>query len=195
MRGYGIAIAASLIACSNGGRATGGCKTYPEGVPTGYSDCVLRDAGERPLWHGHLQSGVVQAVRFTFTEGHLAYTKIVDIVQRVDGKASVRLTVLRRDHDRYVVSLRQRRLLSAHDWTMVDQLGSSSGAWEHRIASWDGNEIYIHCEMLDMERATAEGYSFASVSISCNQPQRLMPLASFVTGLVGLKPYADRQMF
>jgi hypothetical protein len=194
--GYKVAIAALLISWSAYADAKDRCDTYPQEVDTGYSDCVLRDVGEKPLWRSVLRRGVLQEIRFTFTEGHLAYTKIIHITQRANGKARIRLQTVRRNRagDMIVTGDRSRRL-SAKDMAMIDQLGSSSGTWDHRIGSWGGDGIDLHCETLDMERATPGGYSFASVNISCNQPERLMPFVSFVTELVGLKPYKDRQMF
>lgn len=172
------------------------CGTYPEAIATGYSGCVLRKAGEKPLWRGGLKRGVVQEIRFTFTEGHLAYTKIIHVIQRVNGRASISLQTIRRERDGGITTTRKKsRRLSSEEMATIDRLGSSSGTWEERIGSWDGDELFLHCETLDMERATAAGYSFASVSISCIQPKRLMPLVNFVTTLVSLKPFADRQMF
>jgi len=190
---FGLAIL--LIADPVGVKAEDRCGTYPEEV-TGFSDCVLRDTGEKPLWRGSLPRDVVQVIRFTFTEGHLAYSKIIDITERTDGKSAIRLRTFRRERDGHRSLTEQRsHALSAQDLRTIDQLGSSSGTWDHRIGSWDGDEIFMHCEMLDMERATRTTYSFASVNISCNQPKKLMPLVEFITGLVDLKPYADRQMF
>lgn len=191
-----IAIALALAVGPAYATARDNCNTYPPEVATGYSNCVLRDAGEKPLWLAPVQRSVLQEIRFTFTEGHLAYTKIIHVTQRANGKASIHLRTLRRERDgNMVVTADKRRRLSAEEVAMIDQFGSSSGTWEHRIGSWDGGELFMHCETLDMERATSEGYSFASVNISCNQPQRLMPFVTYVTALVGLKPYADRQRF
>jgi hypothetical protein len=47
--------------------------------------------------------------------------------------------------------------------------------------------MYLHCEILEMERADTSGYRYSSVNISCNRPRKLEPLLDFVTGLVGLK--------
>jgi len=193
---YRTAIAALLIVCPARAHAGDRCGTYPEEVATGYADCILRDGGEKPLWLGGQRRGVVQEIRLTFTEGHLAYTKVIHLTQRTNGKTSIRLKTLRRARDgRVVVITGKSRRLSAQEVAMIDQLGSSSGTWEHRIGSWDGNEFFMHCETLDMERVTSDGYSFSSVNISCNQPQRLMPFVNFVAGLVGLKPYANGRMF
>jgi len=190
---FGVAI--FLISGPVAVQAEDRCGTYPEEV-TGLSDCVLRDTGEKVLWRGSLPRDVIQVIRFTFTEGHLAYTKIIDITERTNGKSAIRLRTFRRERDGHRSLTEQRsHPLSARDLKTIDQLGSSSGTWEHRIGSWDGDEIFMHCETLDMERATRSTYSFASVNISCNQPKKLMPLVEFVTGLVGIKPYADRQMF
>ncbi|MEP6868857.1 MAG: hypothetical protein ABJA20_10105 [Novosphingobium sp.] len=190
-----FAFAILLIAAPVGAKTGNRCGTYPEGVDA-FSDCILREAGEKALWRGSLPRGVIQVIRFTFTEGHLAYTKVIDLTERANGKATIRLQTFRRERDGHRSLMEQRNhRLSTEELTTIDLLGSSSGTWEHRIGSWDGDEIFMHCETLDMERATRTTYSFASVSISCNQPKKLMPLVHFITGLVSLRPYADRQMF
>ena len=195
MRSLSIAVALS-IASPAWADSQNDCGTYPKGVATGYSDCVLQKVGEKPLWRDGLKRGVLQEVRFTFTEGHLAYTKIIHVIQRASGRASVSLQTIRRERDgEMTISMEMNRHLSRQEIETIDQLGSSSGTWEQRIGSWDGDELFVHCETLDLERVTSAGYSFASVNISCNQPKRLMPLVNFVTALVNLKPYADRKMF
>lgn len=190
-----IVVAFVLLAAPTGTSAEDKCGIYPDEV-SGISDCILRDAGDKPLWRGSLPRGTNQMIRFTFTEGHSLYTKVIDLTQWAGGKAAMRLRTFRRERNGQIVLTKQRRLaISATDMETIDKLGSSSGTWEHRIGSWDGDDIYVHCETLDMERATQTAYSYATVSISCNQPTKLMPFVSFVTGLIGLKPYADRQMF
>ena len=190
-----LSFAALLIAVPVCAEADRGCGTYPEEVDA-LSDCLLREVGDKPLWRGALPNGVVKVFRFTFAEGYLAYTKVIDVTERANGKANIRLRTFRRERygPRSLVEQKSHRL-SATELATIEQLGSSSGTWGERIGSWDGNEIYVHCETLDMERATRFTYSFASVNISCNQPKKLMPLVEYITGLVGLKPYADRQIF
>jgi hypothetical protein len=182
-----IAIAISLVAASTSANAEEGCDVYPPEVTLGYSDCVLRDAVEKPLWRSALERGVLQEIRFTYTEGHLAYTNIIHVTQHVDGRAILRFRSFRRQRDgrRTLIADRIRRL-SANEVGMVDRLGTASGTWEHRIGSWDGDELYMHCETLDMERATSAGYRYSSVNIGCNKPEKLMPFVNFVTQLAGL---------
>jgi hypothetical protein len=176
--------------------AEDGCGTYsPEVLAQAYagsSDCLLQEAGEKPLWHGLPLSGVRQQIRFTFTDGHGRYTRVINFEQLADGSGTIQLRTLRPTSVkvRIVASQRSRRVTPA-DAAMIDRLSSSSGNWQYDIGSWDDNDIYLHCETLDMERVTAEGYSFSSVNISCNRPNKLMPLLQLITGLAGLKPSAN----
>ena len=180
-----------------------GCGMYSSDVLAnpyaGWSDCILRQAGEKPLWHGLTGPGVRQQIRFTFTEGHGSYTRVIDLDERNDGTGTVLLRLIRHDPEEgLIVSPGRRRRITSADVAMIDQLGSSSGTWQHQMGTWDSEEpgqIFLHCETLDMERATPDGYSFSSVNISCNQPAKLMPLVQFITGLVDLKPYANGRMY
>ncbi|MEO9130497.1 MAG: hypothetical protein ABI240_04750 [Sphingomonas sp.] len=177
-------------------RDSNSCGMYPDGVNTGYSGCILREAGEKPLWHRPSRRGVRQQIRLTFTEGHLAYTKLIDFEERADGSGIIRLRTLRRKSDSgSIESSRTIHHVTSAEVATINRLGSASDTWDQPIGSWDGDELFLHCETLDMERRVLDGYSFSSVNISCNQPEKLMPFVTFITGLVGLKPYADRQMF
>lgn len=183
----GLAVVASLAVGSASVTTGEGCNTYPPEVLAGYSDCILRDVGERPLWGGALPRGVRQEMRFTFTHGHLAETRIIHVTRHANGRASIRALTLRRNGDGMMARVAtRRRKLSAQQVAMIDTLGAASGTWEHRIGSWDGGELFMHCETLDMECATPMGYSYSSVSIGCNKPEKLMPFVNFVTQLAGL---------
>lgn len=184
-----------LAACENGG-----CGTYSSDVLdspyAGWSDCILHEAGEKPLWHGLTRTGVREQIRFTFTEGHSSYTQVIDFDGYTDGHGSIRLKTLHDEPtDGLVISGQKSRRVSPGDVAIIDRLALSSGTWEHAIGTWNGDDLYMHCETLDMERATAAGYSFSSANISCNQPEKLMPLVQFMTGLVDLKPYANGRMY
>jgi hypothetical protein len=193
-----LLVGPALAACESDG-----CGMYSSAVLAnpyaGWSDCILRQADEKPLWHGLTRAGVRQQIRFTFTEGHSSYTRVIDFDERTDGTGTIRLRSLRHDpEDGLLVSAGKSRRITSAEVAMIDQLGSSSGTWEHQIGTWDHDEpdqIFLHCETLDMERVTPDGYSFSSVNISCNQPAKLMPLVRFMTGLVDLKPYANGRMY
>lgn len=171
--------------------------SYPEGVPTDHSHCDLRRVGEKPLWPALVRPNVFQQIRFCFSEGHSAYTKLIDFVEHSGGAAAIRLRTARYDAKTgLTVSSQKSRRLTLTEVSTLNQLSLLSGAWKYRTGSWDGpDDFFIHCETLDMERATPSTYSFSSVAISCNQPEKLMPFVTYLTGLVELKPYADRQMF
>jgi len=196
-----VAISILFLATSFSGLAKADdCGTYPAEVHNlvygGFSDCTLQQAGEKPLWHGLTQSGALQQIRFTFTEGHSLYTKVINFDEQADGSGTIRLRTIRHDPVKgLIVSSQKSRRVTSDEVAKIDSFGLSSGTWEHAIGTWDENEVFLHCETLDMERVTHEGYRFASVNISCNQPEKLMPFVQFITGLVDLKPFADRQMY
>lgn len=177
-----------------------GCGTYSAEVLAlpyaGYSDCILRQAREKPLWRTPLQAGVRQHIRLTFTQGHSVYTRVINFEEYADGRGIIRSKTLRRDRAQgLVVSSRKSRRIAPADVQILDRLGLSSGAWEHPTGSWDGDQLFMHCETLDMERVTSSGYRFSSVNISCNQPEKLMPLVQFIANFVDMKTYAKGRVY
>jgi hypothetical protein len=189
-----------LASAAAGAAESRACGTYSADVLAstyaGYSDCRLHDAGEKPLWRGLTKPRLKQQVRLVFTNGHFAYTRVINIEQRADGSGVIRLRTLRHDADvGVVVASRRTRRVTAEDFATLNQLADASGVWAHAVGSWDGDEIFMHCQTLDMERVTAEGYRFSSVNIGCNKPEKLMPLIQFVTGLIGLEPSADGRLY
>lgn len=167
------------------------CDILPEQVErhaayAGYSASDLCAAGQGPLWNG-LPPEVLRVTRFVFSDGHAAFYRYVTITERVDGSAGLETggaeTPYRREHER----LDRRRFgLSPEKRAELAQLMQEAGAFEFEVGTWDGEEIYLHCQLLEMERADAEGYRFSSVNIGCNQPQRLMPLVNEVIRLADL---------
>jgi hypothetical protein len=189
----GIVLAvSSLPAIASSSRAgSGSCGMYPSEVQdslySAYSGCLLHKLGEKPLWHGVANKHHRQEIRFTFTEGHATYTRVIDFVEYLDGTGSIAVTSVFRRPDPWKV-IRQRRIdLSATEVARLNELGDQSGTWGFPNGSWDGDGWYLHCETLDMERVNASGYRYSSVNISCNQPTKLMPLVEYLTGLAKVK--------
>ncbi len=176
------------------------CGDRLDGAPAwtdSVSNCILRRAGEKTLWRASLPSHVRQHIRFTYSDGHYNSARVINFMERADGRGIIRLKTIRRDKtDRLTISLGKRRRVAPADVAMIDQLGSSSGNWEPAIGTWDADIededgqsiVFIDCPVLTMERVTLSGYSRSEVSIPCNQPTKLMPFVRFVIKLAGVSP-------
>lgn len=161
---------------------------------SGWSSCSLKRFGEAAL-HNGLPQGAKQVIRFTFTEGHGMFFRTVTITEHVDGTGELRVRGARRKRDyreteSFIVPRRSR--LTVEDVARINRLGEETGVWEYAVGTWDLNadaevEIYMHCQLLEMERANTAGYRFSSVNIGCNQPQRLMPLVNEIVRLAGMR--------
>lgn len=191
-----ISLAILLLGAPSVAAAEDRCGTYPDAVfdqaDAGWGDCLLHDLGEAPLWHG-LEPNLRQHIRFTFTEGHGLWTRVVNIIEYADGGARVSLrSVLTgpRDHKRQLPP--QSATVTAAQIATLNQLAEQSGVWKFDVGSWNNpKDLVIHCEMLDMERANADGYRFSTVWISCSKPAKLVPLVTFVAQLAGLHEMPD----
>ena len=172
------------------------CGMLPDAViqsesDAGWSACALRELGEMPLWRA-LPGRTRQVMRFTFTEGHGRFTRVVTLREREDGTAVLTVAGMRHGHRAIRQNMRRRQFqLSATAMDHVDRLASDTGAWAFDVGTWDRiadedgerMEIFMHCQLLEMERADASGYRFSSVNIGCNQPGRLMPLVDEIVRL------------
>ncbi|HMT44283.1 MAG TPA: hypothetical protein PKA59_06990, partial [Chakrabartia sp.] len=70
----------------------------------------------------------------------------------------------------------------------VNRLAVESGTFDFAAGSWDDmQEVYVHCQLLEMERADASGYRYSSINIGCNQPKKLMPFVEHVMALAKIK--------
>jgi hypothetical protein len=171
----------------------------------GWSACTIRKWGEKPLWQG-LPKRTNQFIRFTFTPGHSQFIRVVTIRERDDGTAVLTVFGTRsRLHYRDPVQhIRTRRVqLSAAQMDEIDKLAADAGVWDFDIGTWDqiagenGDEmeIYLHCQLLEMERANAEGYRFSSVNIGCNQPRKLMPFVNEIVRLGRIRNTHNGMLF
>ena len=195
------AAAVLMAACWAAPAAAGDkdCQILPPAVGesavySGYSESRMCEAGLKPLWHG-VPEGATQVMRFTFSSGHALFWRSVTITQAPDG--SGRLEVVgggfkRRDVRSRWVDLRPvLRRLSAEALAALTALAEQSGTFDHAVGTWDRNadgeeELFLHCQTLEMERAVAAGYRFSSVNLGCNRPAKLMPLVDEVIRLGGI---------
>lgn len=154
----------------------------------GWSDCWLRSVGEKPLWKSLPDRRFRQQIRFTFMDGHFRYARVINFKELSDGTGRIELkTLIPSAVKRAEIENRSSRKVSANDVRRLNALAASADVWKFETGTWDGNEMYLHCETLDMERMDPTGYRFSSISISCNRPRMIEPLLEFVTSLAGLK--------
>jgi hypothetical protein len=178
------------------------CGMLPETVTStlvysGWSACDLRKADAKPIWSG-LPSGTKQVSRFIFTQGHGMFYRAITITEMDDGNNLLKVSGTRnkRNHVGYEERKRTiRKKLTAEQVSLINQLAAEAGTWDHEAGTWDqaagenGDEmeIYLHCQLLEMERANADGYRFSSVNIGCNQPKKLMPLVNEIIRIAEMK--------
>lgn len=185
---------ASVSICGNAYAEEQGCGMYPEAVYShvgggGWSGCGVKAAGEKPIWKG-LPPDTKQIMRFVFTEGHSSFFRVITVTEKFDGTSTI---AVRGNEGRYnrevgdIPARSWRKKLSAEEMKTIDQLGEKSGAWDFEIGSWDGDDMYVHCQFLEIERINAAGYRYSSVNIGCNQPKKLMPLINKIARLAKLK--------
>ena len=171
------------------------CGMYPPEISDtgygGFSSCQLKDLGEKPLWKG-LNPKYRQQIRLTYTNGQQPGFRVIDFVERPDGTGRIRM----RESwwapgDEPEVTIDTSFWVSAADVAKINALGAESTAWQLPMSTWDRNEIYMHCDTLDMERIDAAGYRYSFINISCNQPKRLMPFLAHMAKLARLKPGSE----
>ncbi len=149
------------------------------------------------MWQG-LPKDAAQVTRLTFNDGHDFFWRTVTITRRVDGsgvltvRGTSRATSIRPSMPDVV---RRTIKLTPDDLTRIDQLADEAGVFEFERGSWDGEEIYMHCQTLDMERVNASGYRVSVVNIGCNQPTKLMPFVREVVRLAKMKNGENGMLF
>lgn len=187
-----LVLGAMALASASQSHAAEGCGMYPEAVyetviASGWSDCDLKDAGEPTLWQ-KIPNELKQVTRFVFTEGHGSFFRFVTITEKLDGTGEMKIGGADHDKRDHATRLPHRsRQLSREQISRLNALGAQSDPWKFDVGSWDGDEIYMHCQLLEMERANADGYRYSSVSIGCSHPTKLMPLADEIVRLAGLE--------
>jgi hypothetical protein len=171
----------------------------------GWSACDMQRRGEKPIWQG-LPTDTKQVTRFIFTQGHEMFFRVVKIVEYADGTTELKVFGTRnRNHYRKPERTARtiRRKLSPEEVSRVHKLSDDAGLWEFEVGTWDQiagenggeMELFMHCQLLEMERANREGYRFSSVNIGCNQPRKLMPLVNEIARLAGMKNTHNGMLF
>jgi hypothetical protein len=183
---------AGLMALSlaSPGLAAGAAPAATPSPPPGA--CGVNDYGEHRLCLGARDRHIRQKMRLTFSAAFGRYVRVIDLVERDDGAASIRLKTVTRDGE--LAEWRSRRL-DADDMARLEAVGEASGVWALPEQSWNGGGIFLHCEELAMERVTGAGYRSSQVNISCVQPEKLMPFVDLVVALARLKPWPGGQMY
>ena len=177
------------LGTTNDSHAEEPCGFYPENVHDvdgylGWSPCLLKDQGERPIWK-HFPKKQKRISRFVFLEGHNAFFRFVVVRETLDGTGEIKTGGANNPGWR---PIRLRRSpLSAQQISELNALAARSGTWDHDVGSWDGDEVFVDCEILEMEMATASEYKFSSVNIGCNRPEALMPFIDEVVRLAGMQ--------
>lgn len=185
-----LVVGTAVFTAANQSLASDGCGIYPKAA-YGWSDCGLKNAGEQPLWK-NVPKGPNRIMRFAFTEGHISFFRFITIIEQADGTGELKVGGGgRRERTRIL----RRASLSPAQISELNNLAEQSDAWKFEFGSWDSNEIYMHCQLLEMERADAKGYRYASVNIGCNHPNKLMPFVNEVIRLSGLKALEGGRLY
>lgn len=183
-----------------GEEENGLCGIYPPDMPIfgGFSGCTLKRLGLPPLWQG-LPKDAAEVIRLTFTDGSMYFFRTVTITKKADGAGILTVrgeTRPNRIHPSMPAVVRRTIKLSPDDLARIDKLADASGAFKFERGSWDGDEdMFIHCQTLDLERANAAGYRVSVVNIGCNQPKVLMPFVREVVRLAKMKNGAEGMLF
>ena len=165
---------------------------YPDNVYamiySGWAETNRKRVEEKPLWHG-VESGSARQIRFALTDGRFNKTRIIHIRERPDGTGTLHVFSLGAA-PRKPTRMERRDVikLDAGAMAAVNRLAVESGTFDFAAGSWDDmQEVYVHCQLLEMERADASGYRYSSINIGCNQPKKLMPFVEHVMALAKIK--------
>ncbi|HMT44040.1 MAG TPA: hypothetical protein PKA59_05770 [Chakrabartia sp.] len=187
------ALLAILVLCAVPAFAKKAQDFFPPKVWSGFyyagmGVSALEWVGEKPIWHG-LEHGLVRQTRFVFTDGHPNKTRILHIRERDDGSGTLHVFSIN-EVPRKPKRIERRNIikLDAASIATINRLAAESGTFDFEVGSWDDKEdIYVHCQTLQLERMDAGGYRYSSLNIGCNQPAKLMPLVEHVMALAGIK--------
>lgn len=167
---------------------------YPPDAPeqVGYSLSDLIRAGEKPLWHGPESGNIVRQTRFVFGDGHPNLTRILHIREHKDGSAMLSIVHVRSGYRKPTRVKRSKPIaLDAAQVSAFNSRAEETGTFDFKFGDWDNkDDLFVHCQMLEMERIDASGYRFSSVNIGCVRPAKLMPLIDHLFALAHLKPRA-----
>lgn len=175
------------------------CGIFPPDMPFygGWSGCELKKLRQPALWQG-LPKGAQQVIRLTFTDGHVFFWRSVTITRLESGEGVLTVGGTSRPGPARPVMpavVRRTIKLTPADLDRIDQLAEAAGVFEFERGSWDGEEMFMHCQTLDMERVNAAGYRVSVVNIGCNQPKKLTPFVDEVVRLAKMKTTENRMLF
>lgn len=189
----------SLAAPLGAEPASTSCGIFPPDMPFygGWAGCRLKELRQPALWKG-LPKHAAQVTRLTFTDGHEFFWRTVTITLRADGSGV--LTVLGTSRATRIRPpmpdvVRRTTKLTPDDLARLDKLAEEAGVFEFERGSWDGEEMYMHCQVLDMERVNASEYRVSVVNIGCNQPTKLMPFVREVVRLAKMTNGENGMLF
>ncbi|WCM28868.1 hypothetical protein NDN01_08195 [Sphingomonas sp. QA11] len=183
-----LVLALTLTSQSN---AREGCGLYPEETyeyfwSMGFSACPLKRLGQRPLWRNFAGKDK-KVMRFVFTEGHGHFFRYVLIREKFDGTGKIETGGVDYHRDSTDPIPIRRSPLTAQQLTKLNALATQAKIWEFPIEHWDSkDDVFVDCQLLEMEMAADKDYRYSQVTIGCNQPEQLMPFVDEVARLGGL---------
>ena len=150
---------------------------------------TLVELKEGPLWVSQSTPPDAETIRFTFIPGAMRIKGQHATVIRIDLKeSSARLIARSQFNNRGNRTIKEvaNRSLSAEKIAKLQDLADKADAWKFRVGTWEeADTISIHCTELIMERRQPSGYAVSHIRISCNNPNRLMPLVNYIAQLAG----------
>jgi hypothetical protein len=149
----------------------------------------LEELKEKPLWGDDKAALAKETIRFTFIPGatrtagrHATAIRIE--IEEGSGHLIAR-TEIYHNRERSIRKVADKSLSSA-EITKLKELADKADTWKFRVGTWEEpDQISIHCTELVMERRQPAGYAVSHILISCNKPDRLMPLVDYVAELAG----------
>lgn len=134
----------------------------------------------------------MRQTRFVFADGHPNLTRILHIRERKDGSGTLNIVDLRKGYRKPMRIKRTKPIaLDARAVSEFNKIAGETGTFDFEFGDWDDkDDLFVHCQMLEMERIDAAGYRFSSASIGCIRPKRLMPLVDHLFALAHLKARA-----
>jgi hypothetical protein len=187
----------AMLAPAGAARANDECSFVPPALQNevavwGWSACRLKDWDEAPIWKQYEKKDAARVTRLMFDDGRTQGVRFIRVIEKKDGRGTLVMRDTGPEDYGYRGKVVERanliKRLSVEEVREFNRLADASGTFDHVSGSWDDEEIFIHCDVLEMERIDGAGYRYSSVNISCNQPERLMPFVREVTRLAGIKP-------
>lgn len=151
----------------------------------------LERLAEKPLWVDNEPASKKEIIRFLFIPGVGRIKGRDSTVIRIEiGDGATRLIARTQINNRRrsKVETLTDKSLSHAQVKKLRELANQADPWKFRVGSWgehDPEAIYLHCTELIMEHRLRSEYAVSHVLVSCEQPNRLMPLVNYVAELAG----------